>query len=307
VASLLEVGTGFHHELTGRENIFLNGAILGMTVGEIRRKFDEIVEFSGVERFIDTPVKRYSSGMYVRLAFAVAAHLDPEILVVDEVLAVGDADFQRKCLGKMGDVAREGRTVLIISHNLNSIVKLCARAIWLDSGKISGEGDPRTVVELYAKQEELPLGEVVFEPPSGQGGVALTRSWVMNGEFQKYTSIPYGKTFYVALEYEVKSEVRGLMVGFRLRNEDGLPIFRTATTDCPDLEEMVCRIGQHRAWVEIPGDLLSPGRYYTELGLWTPEFKHHFYMEKAFAFDILQVSPGSIEEILRPILNWQVT
>lgn len=307
VASLLEVGTGFHHELTGRENIFLNGAILGMTVGEIRRKFDEIVEFSGVERFIDTPVKRYSSGMYVRLAFAVAAHLDPEILVVDEVLAVGDADFQKKCLGKMGDVAREGRTVLIISHNLISIVKLCARAVWLDSGKITAEGDPRTVVGLYAKQEELPLGEVMFDPPSGQGGVALKRSWVMNGDLQKYASIPQGENFYVALEYEVKSEVRGLMVGFMLRNEEGLPIFRTATTDCPDLEEIVCRIGQHRAWVEIPGNLLSPGRYYTELGLWTQEFKHHFYMEKAFAFNIMQDSQINLGEILRPILNWQVT
>ncbi len=134
IASLLEVGTGFHPELTGRENIYLNGAILGMSRQEIRSKFDEIVDFSGVEQFIDTPVKRYSSGMYVRLAFAVAAHLEPEILLVDEVLAVGDAQFQKKCLGKMGDVASEGRTVLFVSHNMIAIQSLCQRTLWLESG-----------------------------------------------------------------------------------------------------------------------------------------------------------------------------
>src|SRR5438876_5014189 len=147
VASLLEVGTGFHPELTGRENIFLNGAILGMTQREIRKKFDEIVAFAEVERFLDTPVKRYSSGMYVRLAFAVAAHLEPEILVVDEVLAVGDAEFQRKCLGKMDEVSRrEGRTVLFVSHNMGVITSLCPRAIWLEEGSIREDGDSRKVV-----------------------------------------------------------------------------------------------------------------------------------------------------------------
>ena len=140
IASLLEVGTGFHPELTGRENIFLNGAILGMTKAEIRKKFDEIVDFAGVERFMDTPVKRYSSGMYVRLAFAVAAHLEPEILIVDEVLAVGDAEFQKKCLGKMGDVAQEGRTVLFVSHNMNAVKSLCGRALLLANGLLSSMG-----------------------------------------------------------------------------------------------------------------------------------------------------------------------
>lgn len=149
IASLLEVGTGFHPELTGRENIYLNGAILGMKRDEITRKFDEIVNFSEVEKFIDTPVKRYSSGMYVRLAFAVAAHLDPEILVVDEVLAVGDAEFQKKCLGKMGDVAKEGRTVLFVSHNMDSIERLCSRGIWLGNGGIQGSGGIEKVVNEY--------------------------------------------------------------------------------------------------------------------------------------------------------------
>jgi lipopolysaccharide transport system ATP-binding protein len=149
ISSLLEVGTGFHPELTGRENIYLNGAILGMTRAEVRRKFDEIVAFSGVEQFIDTPVKRYSSGMYVRLAFAVAAHLEPEILVVDEVLAVGDTAFQKKCLGKMEDVAHAGRTVLLVSHNMSAIADLCSSAIWLDKGRIVHTGNARAVVAAY--------------------------------------------------------------------------------------------------------------------------------------------------------------
>jgi len=149
IASLLEVGTGFHPELTGRENVFLNGAILGMTKAEIRKKFDEIVDFAGVERYMDTPVKRYSSGMYVRLAFAVAAHLEPEILIVDEVLAVGDAEFQKKCLGKMGDVAHEGRTVLFVSHNMTAILALCDRAILLDDGRVRLDASSELAIPEY--------------------------------------------------------------------------------------------------------------------------------------------------------------
>src|SRR5213594_1676452 len=149
IASLLEVGTGFHPELTGRENVFLNGAILGMTKAEIRKKFDEIVDFAGVERYMDTPVKRYSSGMYVRLAFAVAAHLEPEILIVDEVLAVGDAGFQKKCLGKMQDVSKAGRTVLFVSHNMAAIQGLCSKCYLLSRGRLIAEGSPRSIVEQY--------------------------------------------------------------------------------------------------------------------------------------------------------------
>lgn len=159
IGSLLEVGTGFHSELTGRENVYLNGSILGMRKEEVSKKFDEIVEFSGVEKFIDTPVKRYSSGMYVRLAFAVAAHLDPEILIVDEVLAVGDAEFQKKCLGKMGDVAGEGRTVLFVSHNMSSIQSLCQRVIWMKNGQLEEDGESDEVINHYLKsiasQEEV--------------------------------------------------------------------------------------------------------------------------------------------------------
>lgn len=165
IASLLEVGTGFHPELTGRENIFLNGAILGMSKQEINSKFDEIVDFSGVERYIDTPVKRYSSGMYVRLAFAVAAHLEPEILIVDEVLAVGDAEFQKKCLGKMKDVSGQGRTVLFVSHNMASVKSLCAKALLLENGGIKKEGDTDSIIEYYRKVniDEITKKEPLFK------------------------------------------------------------------------------------------------------------------------------------------------
>ena len=169
IASLLEVGTGFHPELTGRENIYLNGAILGMKRAEIDRKFDEIVDFSGVEQFIDTPVKRYSSGMYVRLAFAVAAHLEPEILIVDEVLAVGDVAFQKKCLGKMDDVARQGRTVLFVSHNMAAILNLCERVTLVAQGRIAESGKAHEVVGHYLHQEAISTGEVSI--PSAIGGL----------------------------------------------------------------------------------------------------------------------------------------
>jgi len=167
VGSLLEVGTGFHPELTGRENIYLNGAILGMRKREIDKKFDEIVAFDEIEKFIDTPVKRYSSGMYVRLAFAVAAHLEPEILLVDEVLAVGDAAFQKKCLGKMGDVAKEGRTVLFVSHSMPTIENLCSDVIWIDSGRILGRGPTRSMVSQYVdavNKQEFSVGETASAP-----------------------------------------------------------------------------------------------------------------------------------------------
>ena len=166
MGSLLEVGTGFHPELTGRENIYLNGAILGMRRSEIARRFDEMVAFAEVERFIDTPVKRYSSGMYLRLAFAVAAHLEPEILLVDEVLAVGDAAFQKKCLGRMSDVAREGRTVLFVSHNLPSVEKLCQRVVVIDGGRVVMQGDPVTCIAAYlgARTEPKPAVDLAAMP-----------------------------------------------------------------------------------------------------------------------------------------------
>jgi len=204
IASLLEVGTGFHFELTGRENIFLNGAILGMTKSEIRRKFDEIVAFSEVEQFIDTPVKRYSSGMHVRLAFAVAAHLEPEILIVDEVLAVGDAAFQKKCLGKMKDVAREGRTILFVSHNMEAVRRLCTRGIWLRNGKIQQDGEIDTVVQNYFKSvsEEKP-----FTFTSPESGLSINRVVLNNGRGEQMSQFRPGDDLIVEVSYHAEKPV----------------------------------------------------------------------------------------------------
>jgi lipopolysaccharide transport system ATP-binding protein len=194
VGSLLEVGTGFHPELSGRENVFLNGAVLGMRRAEILKKFDEIVAFAGIEKFIDTPVKYYSSGMYMRLAFAVAAHLEPEILVVDEVLAVGDAAFQKKCIGKMGEVARSGRTVLFVSHQMSMIETLCQRGILLTQGRVGGIGPVRDVVQKYLAETAARLGETDLSriPRTGSGEFRLERFWVEDGAGQPVPSVASG-------------------------------------------------------------------------------------------------------------------
>lgn len=204
VSSLLEVGTGFHPELTGRENVYLNAAMLGMRKAEINRNFDRIVDFSGVEEFIDTPVKRYSSGMYVRLAFAVAAHLEPEILIVDEVLAVGDASFQQKCLGKMEDVSRSGRTVLIVSHNLPMIETLCTRALLLSKGKIIEQGDAKKVVETYASMNcdlsNIPLHERTDRV--GRGEILVTAVGFLNRNMSPLESVMTGREVIIRLYYK---------------------------------------------------------------------------------------------------------
>jgi lipopolysaccharide transport system ATP-binding protein len=215
VASLLEVGTGFHPELTGRENIFLNGAILGMGKAEIKRKFDEIVAFAEIEKFLDTPVKRYSSGMYVRLAFAVAAHLEPEILLVDEVLAVGDAAFQKKCLGKMEDVAKEGRTVLFVSHNMVAVQSLCGRGIWLDDGKIVGEGQVNQVVSNYLQMSFSNLTERVWDniaTSAGNEKVRLHRARVTPLNQQPIEPITVETA--LQLEFEFWNDLPGAVLNF---------------------------------------------------------------------------------------------
>lgn len=207
IASLLEVGTGFNPELTGRENIYLNGSILGMTRREIRRKIEEIIDFSGVERFVDTPVKRYSSGMYVRLAFAVAAHLEPEILVVDEVLAVGDAEFQKKCLQKMQDVtSREGRTVLFVSHNMGAIRRLCHKCILLDGGKIKKLGDVREVVDTYLSEDYMQ--KAVFEYPEDDKKVQIRKVEIVDDAGRRTTELDINKPFVVKVEYVVREDLK---------------------------------------------------------------------------------------------------
>jgi lipopolysaccharide transport system ATP-binding protein len=229
VGSLLEVGTGFHPELSGRDNIFLNGAVLGMRKHEITAKFDEIVSFAGVERFIDTPVKRYSSGMYVRLAFAVAAHLETEILVVDEVLAVGDVNFQRKCLGKMREVASGGRTVLFVSHQLAAISRLCTSAIWLEQGKVRARGHPNEVVAGYLRPEIGGAAVRRWEGSArpGSGPIRLEQV-VVTVDGEASSAVDIQRPFVVELEYEVTEPAEGLRVRFVLYAGDGTTVFMTS-------------------------------------------------------------------------------
>lgn len=233
VSSLLEVGTGFHSELTGRENIFLNAAMLGMQRDEVRRKFDEIVAFSGVEDFIDTPVKRYSSGMYVRLAFAVAAHLEPEILIVDEVLAVGDASFQQKCLGKMEEVSRSGRTVLIVSHNMTIIEGLCERAILLEKGRVARIGKTHTVVEGYAdairSQASMAIG--AREDRVGLGEVLLTGIELLDGQRQSVAALITGRDAIIRMHYRcaAQKEFRNCRVSVSVNGRKGQDLFVLST------------------------------------------------------------------------------
>jgi homopolymeric O-antigen transport system ATP-binding protein len=263
-ASLLEVGTGFHPDLTGRENIFLNGAIMGMGRVEIRRKFDEIVAFAEVEKFLDTPVKRYSSGMYVRLAFAVAAHLEPEILIVDEVLAVGDAQFQRKCLGKMEEVsAREGRTVLFVSHNMTAIRNLCEQAIWLHDGQVHESGKAVTVTDLYLQQnfhagseEEIQayLNNLSEDPVLRIDKIAVRQ----RGAFA--TTVLNGEPLEVAVGYTVKERTRGLRIFFDLCDEDRTILIRSFHDDDADAMPVV-EPGHYSSRAVIPCDLLAPRAY----------------------------------------------
>ncbi len=232
VSSLLEVGTGFHPELTGRENIFLNGAILGMTRKEIARKFDEIVEFAGVAQFLDTPVKYYSSGMYVRLAFSVAAHMEPDILIVDEVLAVGDAEFQKKCLGKMEEVTRtEGRTILFVSHNMSAIQGLCKRTLFLKKGKVAMFDSTEKVVEQYLSST-LETAQPVTTYPKESGKKMQLRSVSIRNEKGELTAkIHTGESFSVDLEYDVNEEVAGAHVGLICLDHNNTSVFLSADTE----------------------------------------------------------------------------
>lgn len=267
VSSLLEVGTGFHPELTGRENIFLNGAILGMTQREIRRKFDEIVAFAEVEKFIDTPVKYYSSGMYVRLAFAVAAHLEPEILIVDEVLAVGDLEFQRKCLGKMDEVSRtQGRTVLFVSHNMEAVLKLCSRAIFIDAGHLRSAGDVRDVVPTYLHSHsssptlvDLSSQQRRMEFPGRARLVKITPSDSANG-----WSFPFGKSVSLDLTIDAISTTRfDVIVG--IYSARGFEV-ATWTNKCSNVE-LAIKPGMNTFRIEYQNLRLLPGRYYIGFGI----------------------------------------
>lgn len=294
VASLLEVGTGFHPELSGRENIFLNGAILGMTKNEIARKFDEIVDFAGVERYIDTPVKRYSSGMYVRLAFGVAAHLEPEILIVDEVLAVGDAEFQKKAMGKMKDVSnKEGRTVLFVSHNMQAVQKLCTRALYMNRGTIDCEGEVNYIINQYLKKEVNESLHVTIDP------AFYTEEQLKNGyaesivfedlDGKQLTSITAGKYFQVRIRFRLLKEMEHFIIGIGISTANEIPVY-TAWSRAAKTEQ-----GTYEA-VFVNNELFfATGNYRLAVGLSNNEINFHF-IEEAVSFEILDIKERSIKE-----------
>ena len=265
IASLLEVGTGFHPELTGRENIYLNGTILGMTRFEIKRKFDEIVDFAGVERYIDTPVKRYSSGMYVRLAFGVAAHLESEILIVDEVLAVGDAEFQKKCLGKMNDVTQEdGRTVLFVSHNMNSIASLCATSILMKHGKVDKLGPSKEIIKYYQSSSlDLDTNWINFNNEFASPHFNLHSIKIVNQNKDHITDglISNNERVGVQLDFEIIELHSALCVGIAVYNENNETIFWSNHTDHNPDKQVKLQQGENSLVIWFPANILNEGDY----------------------------------------------
>jgi lipopolysaccharide transport system ATP-binding protein len=285
VASLLEVGTGFHPELSGRENIYLNGTILGMTRVEIKQKFDEIVAFAEVEKYLDTPVKRYSSGMYVRLAFAVAAHLEPEILVVDEVLAVGDAQFQKKCLEKMDDVAQKGRTVMFVSHNMTAILKLCPHAIWIDEGRICNIGPSETLVQSYLASGLLSTsGQVIFDVDENKEA-CITSVSLRNGNDEVATDFEVLSPIQVNIAFCCLRRFTALRLDVMVSRYDGIPVFATTSQDYNMIDSRF-EPGSYVAQMLIPKQLIAAGDYYLNVNICEPNVKNYDLRESILRFGI---------------------
>ena len=312
IASLLEVGTGFHPELTGRENIFLNGAILGMSRMEVSWKLDEIIDFSGVEKFIDTPVKRYSSGMYVRLAFAVAAHLESDILVVDEVLAVGDAEFQKKCLGKMSDVTSKGRTVLFVSHNMGAIGAFCQKAILLDKGKLQIMGKPADVIGRYLMSEDANFPEAdLYSHPNRRAGMkpVISRLAILNENNAKSKIFDIGETicFDVSLRSN-DSEYRKPTLSIAIINSLGEQIIKLATwAQAPEWNRVTDQTYVRCLWQNCR---LAPGKYYLNVGFSNGN-EVIDYIEQPMSFEITpqtdefpngKIPPG----VFLPKVEWDI-
>jgi len=309
-ASLLEVGTGFHPELTGRENIYLNGAILGMRRAEIDRKLEEIVAFSGIQHHIDTPTKRYSSGMKVRLGFAVAAHLEPEILIIDEVLAVGDAEFQRKCLGKMREVSTSGRTILFVSHNMASVRSLCSRVIWLHDGTVHRDGDTDTVVRDYLStySTKRALVEWTLDQAPEAGGTRLTRVEVHAPERDEVLSVR--KPLHLDIDLHTELTDGDLNVGIHVYNGDDILAFAGSWRDaCPEHPRLTP--GHHRLRCTVPGDLLNEGEYRVVVNFFR-RGKLLLQKENTVTFEMHDLERqgsyfGVRKGVFRPRLAWQST
>ena len=309
MGSLLEVGTGFHPELTGRENIILNGAILGMKKTDITRKFDEIVSFSGVEKFIDTPVKHYSSGMYLRLAFAVAAHLEPEILIVDEVLAVGDMAFQKKCLGKMRAVASEGRTIMFVSHNMAAMTQLCNRCIWLASGQVEKIGPTTEVVSAYLTAGMHESATSVNDKPASSGAeVHLNSVRIVGQEGQSIAITDFDQPFKIEVSYDVLIAERDLSLTCQILDDQGNIVFETIDTDRPEEKGVVREPGHYLGRVTVDAPLLKPGRYYVTVASFIEYIKVIAREEGAVTFDVSEVgyrlNPNRYG-IIYPVLKWE--
>ena len=327
VVSLLEVGTGFHPELTGRENIYLNGAILGMKRRQVRAKMDEIIDFSEIRQFIDTPVKRYSSGMYVRLAFAVAANLDSDILLADEVLAVGDAAFQKKCLGKMGDVSRDqGRTVIFVSHNMGSVSQLCQRGMILDRGALVYSGEISEVVKNYVTKGEHQGSNYFIEIPANEftDYVRLRSFGIVNED----GAVPEGnlfqsKQYFLSIDIEIVRPAPNISLFWALFGEDGSMIFLSDIHDCgSQLRDELSNPGRKRLMSRLPGELLSDARYHIELSCvihgigWPlkPQYTEHLYFyferdrdENPMKYDNCHPYTGAARPgQLSPVLPWTV-
>jgi lipopolysaccharide transport system ATP-binding protein len=317
VGSLLEVGTGFHPELTGSENIFLNGAILGMHKSEIERKFDEIVCFAEVEQFIDTPVKRYSSGMYLRLAFSVAAHLEPEILIVDEVLAVGDAEFQRKCLGKMSDVAKQGRTVMFVSHNMSAILRLTEEALVIDHGQLLLRAPTQEAVDFYLSRGLTQEGQrqwLADEIPSHAAPFKPIEIRLLDKKGRVIDTVRSTENFFIEFEYGLEKSIKGLRVGIYLITSRGEFVFTSFDTDEEETFYSLSQRekGRYISKVKIPGNLLNSGRFIIGVNASSYRIKTYFHDEQALAFNVdVTGAPGTHWPEprmgpVRPALRWEI-
>jgi lipopolysaccharide transport system ATP-binding protein len=306
VASLLEVGTGFHPELTGRENVFLNGAILGMSRKEIRLKFDEIVAFAEVEKFLDTPVKRYSSGMYVRLAFAVAAHLEPEILIVDEVLAVGDAQFQKKCLGKMEDVSKsDGRTVIFVSHNMSAIQNLCTTAIYLNKGSVDQIGNVHEVIDKYLNHGILTAGNKWMGGHKPNESVSINSVEILSNSTTGLNELYLVDEISVRIKVRISQSIKGLAYELFVRNNEGSIVF-SSFTDTKNTE-----VGEYVVDCIIPPNTFNNGRYIFTVGL-SKDYSHFLVKLDEVLNVEFHNSPtgygwqGEWPGVLRPKLDWSI-
>jgi len=313
VGSLLEVGTGFHNELTGRENVFLNGSILGMSRGEIKRRFDEIVAFAGMERFLDTPVKHYSSGMYVRLAFAVAAHLDLEILLVDEVLAVGDLDFQKKCLDRMGDIAQGGKTVVFVSHNLGLINRLCGRAVLMRDGRVASDGAAAEVIQRYLSDSLTHDG--VWERPANTpsaADVVLRRAQVLDKDGRVAGVVNCDDGCRIVVEYDVVRPTPSFEVGIGLRNSEGITVVVSLDSDSADWPDRMRPPGRYRSTCQVPANFLAPGTYFLTFAAHVINQLTHETRHDALAFEVSET--GCIrakrndrrQGLVTPVFGWDI-